>query len=380
MYLKMELRVISTLSLAISLMPAMLPCAAHASGTLKITIPRRSHLTPVQRLNREGVEAVKKHEYEKAATLFYKAYLFDPSDPFTLNNLGYISEMQGELNRARRFYSLAKQQSCTATIDLSNVSQLEGKPMQSAFNDVHDIPMQVNRMNVDAITLLSENRGYEAISLLQKNLSIDKQNPFTLNNLGVAEEMTGDYDSAIQDYVAAARMHSKQIVVITKDRRWRGKSVSAMASASAAKLEDRIKKFSDAEITASMLTMRGVYAINQNDLTTGKDDFLDAYTLNPTSAFTLNNRGYVAEIEGDLETAQDFYEKAQAAEGSNDHVGQATRAVAEGRRLAGVAETSNLMVTSQLRIYTQEQRRRTEPVVLTPRGSVRNQVPKNAPQ
>jgi hypothetical protein len=32
---------------------------------LKITIPRRSELTPVQRLNREGVEAVKKQQYEK---------------------------------------------------------------------------------------------------------------------------------------------------------------------------------------------------------------------------------------------------------------------------------------------------------------------------
>ena len=68
---------------------------ARAGDTLKITIPRHSHLTPVQRLNREGVDAVKQHQYEKAASLFYKAYLFDPGDPFTLNNLGYISELDG---------------------------------------------------------------------------------------------------------------------------------------------------------------------------------------------------------------------------------------------------------------------------------------------
>src|SRR5487761_2369281 len=63
--------------------------AAWAGGPLRITIPRHSVLTPVQRLNREGVDAVNKRQYERAAVLFYKAYLYDPVDPFTLNNLGY---------------------------------------------------------------------------------------------------------------------------------------------------------------------------------------------------------------------------------------------------------------------------------------------------
>jgi len=41
---------------------------------LRVTIPKRSQLTPVQRLNREGVEAVQKRRYEKAEALFLKAY------------------------------------------------------------------------------------------------------------------------------------------------------------------------------------------------------------------------------------------------------------------------------------------------------------------
>ena len=81
------------------------------AGELKITIPKRSTLTPVQRLNREGVEALRKHNYAKAEQLFYKAYLFDPDDAFTLNNLGYISELQGQIDRAQNFYSLAAEQS-----------------------------------------------------------------------------------------------------------------------------------------------------------------------------------------------------------------------------------------------------------------------------
>src|ERR1700678_2537706 len=143
-----------------------------ASDVLKITIPKHSELTPVQRLNREGVEAVKRQQYEKAATLFYKAYLYDPADPFTLNNLGYISELQGELDRARKFYALASEQSSNANIDRSNAKQLEGKPMQVAFASLRDIPMRVNRMNVNAMDLLSKDRGIEAVSLLQEALSL----------------------------------------------------------------------------------------------------------------------------------------------------------------------------------------------------------------
>ena len=74
----------------------------------KINIPRGSKLTPVQRLNREGVEAIKKHNFSKAEQLFYKAYLFDPGDAFTLNNLGYISELQGQIERAQQSIHLPR--------------------------------------------------------------------------------------------------------------------------------------------------------------------------------------------------------------------------------------------------------------------------------
>src|SRR5579862_9917108 len=96
-------------------------CVAH---DLKVPLPKRGHLTPVQRLNRDGVEAVRKHEYDKAKTLFYKAYLFDPDDPFTLNNLGYISELEGQVDRAQRYYALAEQMATDAIVDVASVRQV----------------------------------------------------------------------------------------------------------------------------------------------------------------------------------------------------------------------------------------------------------------
>jgi Flp pilus assembly protein TadD len=183
---------------------------------LTITIPRHSNLTFVQRLNREGVLAVRRHDYAAAANLFYKAYLFDPSDPFTLNNLGYISELEGQLDRANKFYKLAAEQGCNANIDLSNVKRLQGEPMQAAFIGLQDLPMRVNRLNLDAVNLLSEGRNFEAAGLLQQALTLDPRDPFTLNNLGAADEAIGDLGGAMKYYTVAAYSRSSDSVAVTQ--------------------------------------------------------------------------------------------------------------------------------------------------------------------
>ncbi len=358
-----------TLIAAFAVIAIMEPHQAWAADIVKITIPRHSELTPVQRLNREGVEAVKRQHYEKAAALFYKAYLYDPADPFTLNNLGYISELQGELDRAHKFYALAAEQGSNANIERSNAKQLEGKPMQYAFESLHDVPMRVNRMNVDAMELLAEDRGLEAITILREALALDAQNPFTLNNLGVADETIGDYANAMQSYGAAAESHSTERVVVTLDRSWRGKPVSAMAAASGKRLEDRMKKMDSAEVNAVMLNLRGVSATNQNDWLAAREDFVNAYTLDPDDAFSLNNRGYVAEMDGDLETAQFFYEKVRKAPDSNARVGLATQHSAEGKRLVAVASDSDHQVDGALDKYSQKRREQAGPIELILRNN-----------
>jgi Flp pilus assembly protein TadD len=340
---------------------------AWAGDVLQITIPRHSELTPVQKLNRDGVEAVKKHQYEKAASLFYKAYLYDPADPFTLNNLGYISELQGELDRAHKFYTLASEQGSNANIDRSNAKQLEGKPMQSAFQNLQDVPMRVNRMNVNALNLLSKDNGSQAVSLLREALRLEPQNPFTLNNLGVAYEAVGDYDNAMKYYVAASELHSSEPVVITLEHSWRGKQVSAMAALSAKRLDQRMRSMGNAEVTSTLFTLRGVFAANQNDWLTAKQDFLHAYSLDPASAFSLNNRGFVAEMEGDLETAQFFYDKARKADNADARVGLATQRAEEGKKLFAVATDSDHQVDVLLDRYSQQRHLETGPIELTPR-------------
>src|SRR5580693_3302061 len=163
---------------------AMTPMSQKASaGDIKITVPKRGYLTPVQRLNREGVDAIRKHDYKKAESLFYKAYLLDPDDPFTLNNLGYTSELQGQVERAQNFYVLAAKQATDAIIDQSTSKLVKGRPINEALA-VPELPLQINHDNVEAVRLLSEGRAPEADLLLQQTLKKDPNNVFTLNNLG----------------------------------------------------------------------------------------------------------------------------------------------------------------------------------------------------
>ena len=211
------------------------------AGDIKITIPKRSELTPVQRLNREGVEAVNKRHFNKARELFYKAYLFDPGDPFTLNNLGYVSELEGQVERAQSFYAMASADSTEAGIDKTSAKDLKGESLATAINTFHDIPMQVNRDNVRAVGLLSEGRVREADTLLQQALALDPKNAFTLNNMGVAKESQGEYGEALNYYNAAANAHVEEPVIVTMNGSWRGKAVSDMARSSADRLRKRMK-------------------------------------------------------------------------------------------------------------------------------------------
>jgi Flp pilus assembly protein TadD len=364
-----------TLSVALALVAVGSSNPAWAHEGHRILIPLRSRLSPVQKLNREGVDAVRHHEYEKAQKLFYKAYLYDPADPFTLNNLGYISEVQGQLDEAHRFYELAAEQGSDANIDLSSQKHLKGQPMRAALIELKDRTMRVNRMNIDAMRLLQEDRNFEAVDLLKEALALDPKNPFTLNNLGVANEGLSDLDSALRYYEQAAALDSSEPAAITLDRSWRGKSVTGMARTSAKRLQKRMQSMDLAEAKAVMYTLRGVHAENQNNWTEARQDFLHAYALDASSAFSLNNRGYVAEREGDLETAQYFYEKARNADNAHQKVGLATKLFAQGQPLQTVAIDSNTKVDSAPEVYNQQRKRQSGPVELTPRGGAQEPAP-----
>jgi Flp pilus assembly protein TadD len=344
----------------------------------KINIPRGSKLTPVQRLNREGVEAIKKHNFSKAEKLFYKAYLFDPGDAFTLNNLGYISELQGQIERAQQYYSLAAQQSSEAVVDLASASQVRGRPMREALALTSE-PLQVNHANVEAVRLLSQGRASEADLMLQQALKTDPNNIYTLNNLGAAKEMQGENEEALRLYDRAAAAQQSASAVVTTNPSWRGRPVTQMAQQNAKALRDHLERAQDVREQVAQLNLRGVSAVNRNDLRSADAAFRKAYALDPNDAFTLNNIGYVSELEGDQETAQFFYDHARQTLGASAVVGVASRRTAEGKKLFAVADDNTSRVDSKVAQERQALQRQNEPVALRRRDNSIVEEPTQAP-
>ena len=343
-------------------------CPGARAGEIKITLPKRSHLTPVQRLNQKGVREVGKHRYEKAEALFYRAYLLDPDDPFTLNNLGYISELQGQVDRALNFYRLAGEQATEAVIARASSPDVEGRSIKAALA-IPDQPLQINHDNVEAVRMLSQARAPEADLFLTQVLQKDPNNVFTLNNLGVAKEMEGESQQALKLYDQAAVANSNATAVVTLDRAWRGKPVSQMAAENAKNLRARIEKQQTVETKLAEFNLRGVSALNRNDVRDAEQDFQAAYALNPNDAFALNNIGYLSELHGDRETAEFYYNKAQTMPGANMKVGLATRSEAEGSKLFQVASESDSSVGLKVAQQQAARRARHEPVQLLRRDN-----------
>jgi len=227
--------------------------------------------------------------------------------------------------------------------------------------------------------MLSEGRAPEADLFLQQVLKKNPNNIFTLNNLGVAKEMEGESQAALRFYEQAAAVHSDATAVVTLNRSWRGKPVSEMASQNARNLQAREENQQSAEVRMAELNVRGVSAVNRNDLHAADQDFREAYALDPNNAFAVNNIGYLSEIEGDRETAQFYYDKAQALPGANATVGLATRRAVEGSKLAQVASDNDAKVETRVSQQQQARRAQHEPILLLRRDNTPVQEPSTPP-
>ena len=359
--------------LAMQLLAAARPGFA---SNLQIPIPQRGVSTPSQKLNREGVAELKRGHQKKAKQLFYRAYLLDPQDPFTLNNLGYVAELEGDADRALRFYALAAREHTDAVIDRSNEAALKGKPLNEVFRQVQNSDQELSRLNERAIVLLRDGHVFEAKNLLQSALPRHPNDPFLLNNLGYAMETVGDVEGALRCYSEAASLHSTKRVVVTPRVKWRGRPVSEVARENAVAMSEQIARGEGVDATTARLNLRGVAALNDNNPSVAKGFFLQAYQLDARNAFTLNNLGYIAELAGDRESAEMYYEAARAGRDANAKVSYSTRRDAEGQKIDKLADDNQLDVEATLKAVQEMKRREQRPIELKRRDA----VPENSEQ
>jgi Flp pilus assembly protein TadD len=356
---------------------------------LRITLPKHSETTPVQNLNQQGVKEIQKHHLSKAERLFYKAYLIDPNDPFTLNNLGYISELQGKIDRAQKYYELAaKENNSETVIALASDRDLKGRKLSEVTTAYGKLELRVNRGNIFAMTLLEQGRSPEAEDVLREILKLDPRNPFTLNNLGYAMEMQGDLEAALGYYNNAAVTHSSEPVVVSLEPHWRGKAISDVAFRNEQAVRERLTSERTTQDQAARLAVEGVSALNHNDPDKAYTYFRQAYKLDPASAFTRNNMGYVADAFGDKETANVFYGSAQHGDDSGAPVSLASHHEMVGEAVGQVAGSNVQASEAELQAEAEAKRRSNAPIVLrrrdnTPVTAPSNQVPRppldNAP-
>jgi Flp pilus assembly protein TadD len=197
--------------------------------------------------------------------------------------------------------------------------------------------MQVNRLNVAAMGLMAKDRAPEAELTLRKALLLAPKNPFTLNNLGYALEKEGELEQAIRYYDLATLSGSGDKVVVAFNRGWRGRPISEIAGINAQGARRELATEASSEAKVTRLNLRGVSALNRNQVSQARQFLQQAYRIDPGNAFSLNNMGYISEVEGDRETADYYYAKAREANRSSVRVALATRKSVEGQKLASVA-------------------------------------------
>lgn len=348
---------------------ALLGVSLAWAGDLRINFPKGSQATPVQKLNQQGVREIQHHNVRKAERLFYRAYLIDPDDPFTLNNLGYISELQGKVERAERYYQLAAKENNSETVIAEASSRkLKGHELREITSSYGTLDLRINRGNVQAMLLLEQHRNQEAEDVLRDTLKLDPKNPFTLNNLGYAMEGQGDLEQALRYYNEASMTHSKEPVVVARDFRWRGRPISDIAFENEKAVRKRLATEESDLQRAARLNLEGVSAINHNDSPKAYDYFRQAYKLAPENAFSLNNMGYVSEAQGDEETASDFYARARHGNQARAPVSVASHHEMVGESVTDVADSNIQGADASLRAEAEVRRRQHAPVVLRRRG------------
>lgn len=346
------------------------PVPALQAQDLRINIPRRSDATPVQKLNQDGVKELQKHHLEKAERIFYKAYLLDPDDPFTLNNLGYVSELQGRVERAQRYYELAaKENNSETVIAEATEKKLRGKKLSQVTGAYSGLELRVNRGNIQAMALLQQGRAQEAEDVLQDTLKLDPKNPFTLNNLGYTMEAQGNLEQALKYYNEASITHSTEGVVVAIDPRWRGKAISDIAFRNSEAVRQRLQSEGSQQAKAARLNLEGVSALNHNQPDKAEQYFRQAYQLDPQSAFSLNNMGFLSELLGDQETAADFYSRARQGDQAGTAVSFASRHEMVGEAVGQVAATNTQAAEAGLQAIAEAKRRKREPIVLRRRDN-----------
>ena len=85
----------------------------------------------VARLNLQGVSAMNRNDRKTARADFIAAYKLDPGNSFAINNMGYLSELDGDKERAQVYYDEAQEANRNhAKVAVATRAEVEGREMR----------------------------------------------------------------------------------------------------------------------------------------------------------------------------------------------------------------------------------------------------------
>ena len=197
----------------------------------------------INRANVQAVDLLQKNKAPEADLTLQNALKLDPQNPFTLNNLGFAREQEGELEDAYRYYLQAARQHSDAPIlvtthpswrgkDISEIASQNADKVQRLMAHEQDVSAQVARLNTRGVNAINRNDYQLARQYFQKAYQLDPKNAFALNNMGYLSEMDGDRETAdyYYDKARSADQSSMRVVYATR-KEMEGEKMAAVAGA-----------------------------------------------------------------------------------------------------------------------------------------------------
>ena len=86
-------------------------------------------------LTRDAVLAYRTGDVDKFKSNMKEAHEIDPEDPYVLNNMGFIYEMEGKKAEALSHYKEAAQKAGNRTVDVSQVREQEGRQLKDVATE-----------------------------------------------------------------------------------------------------------------------------------------------------------------------------------------------------------------------------------------------------
>lgn len=94
-------------------------CIARNGCGLRSELAQQLLVRAIDNLNQGNTEQYK--------DLVRKAHAKDPNDPFVLNNMGVVAEMEGNLPEAKTYYAQAVEKAGTLKVAKTNKGESQGK-------------------------------------------------------------------------------------------------------------------------------------------------------------------------------------------------------------------------------------------------------------